>query len=143
MADHQGWRDRVAARGEPSDGWYHMIHDETWSEHGFPTPLYGLTDLEETADIRVIRVHIQQPLDWITPPCPSTSQRVRTNEREVNIRIECSEEKTLFELLYEVHDGVRLLDTLEAKLDLWIKRPSRLARLVDIYFSRFSRSNQR
>lgn len=133
---HQSWRDRVVARGEPSDGWAHMIRDlRQITEYGTPKYIFTLSDLEESPDVRVIRVRLEQPSDWLFPPCPSTSERVLTNEREINIRIECSEEKTLFDLLYEVHDGARLLDALEAKVDQWLKRKSDLSRLVDIYFS--------
>ncbi len=135
------WRDRVARRGEPADGWYHMICDERQvGGGGFPKPLFGLHDVEESADVRVIRVTMQQYDDFMFPMCPSSSPKVLTNEREVNVRIACHEEKTLFDLLYEVHEGRRLLDVLEEKLDQWISRKSELAYLVDIYFSRFSRT---
>lgn len=133
---HRSWRDRVTARGEPADGWAHMITDpQQMTEYGFPKPLFNLSDMEESPDVRVIRVRLERPDDWPLIPCPSTSERVQTNEREINMRIECSEEKTLFDLLYEVNGGQRLLDVLEAKVDHWIKRKSDLARLVDLYFS--------
>lgn len=121
---------RVERRGERFDGTFHFIHDEN------ERAMFGLHDIEESADVRVVRVTILPWQDWIIPPCPSDSPRIATSEREVNMRVVCSEEKRLFDLLYEVRDGRRLLDALEEKLDLWMKRKSDLARLVDVYFSR-------
>jgi hypothetical protein len=129
-------RDRVAARNEPADGWAHVIRDDRWITEFGPKHVFTLSDMEESPDVRVIRVRFEQFDDWVIPPCPSSSDRVQTNEREVNIRVECSEEKTLFDLLYQIIDDEwRLLDILEEKVDFWIKRESDLARLVDIYFS--------
>lgn len=123
-------RARVAGRGERFDGTYHMIQDDMGKT------VFGLQDIEESADVRVIRVILHDHQDWIIPPCPSSSPGVLDNPNEVNMRVECDEDKTLFDLLYAVRDGQRLLDRLEAKLDHWMERPSDLARLVDIHFSR-------
>jgi hypothetical protein len=98
--------------------------------------VFGLQAIEESADARVIRVILHNHNDWIIPPCPSSSTSVSDNPNEVNMRVECDEEKTLFDLLFEVQDDQRLLDRLEAKLDQWMDRKSDLARLVDIHFSR-------
>jgi hypothetical protein len=124
-------RARSRRRGEPADGVYHRIRDEKGKL------VFGLHDIEESADVRVIRVTLLrvEPGYYIDPPCPSSSPKVATNSQEVNIRVECHEEKTLFDLLYEVHDGQRLLDQLEAKLDHWLKRTSNLARYIDIHFA--------
>lgn len=123
---------RVRRRGETGGGVYHRLLDETGRL------VFGLHEVEESADVRVIRVTLLrvEPGFYINPPCPSSSPAVETSSMEVNIRVECHEEKTLFDLLYEVADGQRLLDQLEAKLDHWMKRKSDLARLVDIHFAR-------
>jgi hypothetical protein len=124
-------RARSRRRGEPAEGIYHRVRDEKGRL------IFGLHDMEESADARVIRVTLLrvEPGYYIDPPCPSSSPCVAANSQEVNIRVECHEEKTLFDLLYEVQDGQRLLDQLEAKLDHWLKRTSRLARYVDIHFA--------
>lgn len=115
------------------DGITRVIHDRN------RRAVFRLEEIEESADVRVIRVIVVRHEDWMIPECPSDSERILSNPREINMRVECHEEVTLFDLLYQVVDGKRRLDLLEEKLDRWLWRKSELAYLVDVYFSRLMR----
>lgn len=112
------------------DGTVYIVMDK----HNF-REIFHLSDVEESPDVRVVRVRIMRPEFEIWPPCPSSSWKVSDNPFEINMRIECHEEMSLFGILHMVIDGKRVLDHLETKLDLWTHTHSMLAYRVDIMFS--------
>jgi hypothetical protein len=102
--------------------------------HNFRT-LFQISDVEESDSARIVRVRICRPEFAIYPPCPSSSWKVMDNPYEINMRIECHEETRLFDILYMVIDGKRVIDHLEEKLDYWTGSCSLLAFRTDILFS--------
>jgi hypothetical protein len=92
-------------------------------------PAYGLQviccrDLERVS----VLVYSDDEGQWV--------ESARIQQKMLEVSVDAPTHWSLIDLLFDVRDDQRYLDSLEEGLDTYLDRKTQLARLVDIHYSR-------